>query len=151
MTSKWRLGVLTLAFSCWAAHLNSAGPMTFDFSGLLIGTFTPFSQTVGGVTATFSSPLDMTGPKFSVQNSTTAGFVQLSTFNDPFLYPNALGVAPLTIAFSEPVNSISLVFATVEQHIASDMHLSAFLGGRSSDPPRGRAPTSRATRIRRAR
>ena len=129
MRNTWRAALLTLAFSCWGAHVNSAGPITFDFSGFLLGTFTPFSQTVGGVTATFSSPLDMTGPKFSVQNATTAGNVQLSTFDGPFLYPNALGVAPLTITFSEPVNSISLVFATVEQHIASDMHLSAFLGG----------------------
>ena len=127
MTNTWRVGLVALAVTCLVVPGRAAGPITYDFEGASIGTFTPFAQTVGGVTATFSSPLDLTGPKFSVQSASTT-FFTLSLFSGRYLYPNNLGVAPLRITFSAPLGSISLTFATAESHIASRMYLSAYLG-----------------------
>jgi hypothetical protein len=66
MVATWQMRVLLLAFIGWITTSQAAAQTTIGFDGLTLGTFTPFSQTVGGVTATFSSPLDLTCPKFSV-------------------------------------------------------------------------------------
>jgi hypothetical protein len=127
MANKWRVGIVTLAFACLVTDSNGAAPLAFDFEPVNTGVFTPFTYTVGGLTATFSSPLDITGPRFSVQSSATT-FFNLSLFSGKYLYPNGLGVAPLVIRFNRPVANISLTFATAEFHIASRLFLSAYLG-----------------------
>lgn len=124
MTRHWRVGIIGVVVSGWLASTGNAAPVTFGFENSNLGAFTPFSLTVNGVTASFSV---RTGPGYSVQNSGSV-FVVLSRFSGNFLYPNLATVAPLTIGFSEPVDSISLTFATVEQHNASSMFLNAYLG-----------------------
>ncbi len=104
--------------------------ITFDFDTtipvLSVGQGTPLDQTSGGVTAHFSSPSD---PAFSVQNHDTTFFV-LSQFSSNYLYPNNMNRNPLDITFSQPLASITVVFATVEYRdqveVPSNITLTAF-------------------------
>jgi hypothetical protein len=84
----------------------AATTATFNFDSDVIGTSTIFANTNNGVTATFSSPADPGG--FAVSLS----FFQSLTGNvllNPG--PAATNQIPLTISFSQPVTSISLLFA----------------------------------------
>lgn len=74
---------------------------------------TPFEQTVGGVTADFSSPSDPAA--FSIQNYDTT-FFTLSEFSGNYLYPNKSSRTNLYIRFSQTLTSIALTFATIEYH-----------------------------------
>ena len=91
--------------------------IAFDFdSGAPVfhtGQSTPFSQTSGGLTATFSSPADPAA--FSIQNHDTT-FLTLSQFSRNYLYQNRPSRTPLHTKFSQPVTSITLTFATTDYH-----------------------------------
>lgn len=89
----------------------------YDFTSgspaLLSGQSTPFAQTVGGVTANFSSP--SSPASFSVQNP-DATFLRLSQFSGNYLNDNDILNNNLEIRFSRPLLSISLTFATIDYH-----------------------------------
>lgn len=86
---------------------------TFDFDtsapALTNGQALPFDQTSGGVTAHFSSPF---GTIFSVQTETSTRY-WLSRFSGNYLNPQIAG-SHLDIRFSQPINAIALVFATLD-------------------------------------
>lgn len=123
MLTRWRLAILVAALTCWTAHGAEAALITFDLQTVSVGAFTPLSQTVDGVTATFSSPTPFA---YSVQNDGTTLF-KLSQLSGNYLNPNSALALELDIAFSQPVDSISVSFATVEGHIMSSLFLDAFL------------------------
>jgi MYXO-CTERM domain-containing protein len=87
---------------------SSATPLLFDYGNTTSGTtVTPFLQTVGGVTATFSSDQDPGG--FEVDSSfaaTFSGQIVDTSFGNATLATN------LQIAFNAPIASISLPFLT---------------------------------------
>jgi hypothetical protein len=100
--------------------------ITFDLS-TTTSQSTPVSQTVQGVTATFSSPADPGG--FSL---TTADVLHLYIIG-PNILADGLGPAgegpggiPLNITFSRPVQDVALQFATWGE---SPFVLQAFSGG----------------------
>src|SRR5512135_1087524 len=114
MKSGWLVDVCLVICLCLAlprlAFCQSA--VTFDFDtgtpALSLGQGTPFDQTSGGVTATFSSPA---AQAFSVQTDASTNF-KLSKFSGHYLYDNTLNGNALDIKFSQPVTSITLAFAT---------------------------------------
>jgi hypothetical protein len=98
----------------------------FDFESVPLGTPTPFSTTLGGITATFSSPGGDPGG-FAVAPSfftTMTGRVLL----DPG--PSGRAFIPLVAGFDQPLSDVSLRFATddVGQPF-STFRLEAFSGG----------------------
>jgi hypothetical protein len=100
---------------CTLAH---AGVLTFDFEADTVGTPTQFTDTVGGLSATFSSSPDAGG--FIV--TSMPGFFQNLSGNV------LIDSAPesLTIAFSAPLTDISLNFATFDTQA---LNLNAFFLG----------------------
>jgi hypothetical protein len=79
----------------------------FNFDSAPITTTSPFSQTVNGLTATFSSPADPGG--FAVSS---ASFLASPFSGNVLVGTNQAGVVPLTIGLSQNVDSVSLDFAT---------------------------------------
>jgi len=77
------------------------------------GLNTPFTQTSGEVTAYFSSPSDPS--TFSIQSYVTT-FYTLSQFSGNYLFDNKIVRDKLDISFSQPMNNISLTFATAEYY-----------------------------------
>jgi len=103
------------------------GTIVFDFEDDPPGTATPFSDTEGGITATFASPADPGG--FSGFGA-PGDFVNLSgnMVYDPG--PAGASFIPLIVSFSKPVSSVSLNFATDDFFSgASTFTLQAFSGG----------------------
>ena len=99
---------------------------------------TPFNQTSSGVTARFNSPSDRVSPAFSVQSYVTT-FLDLSQFSGKWLYDNKPSVDSLEIAFSQPLASINLTFATVEYHGGpgtepSNVSLTAYMNSIDTPP-----------------
>jgi hypothetical protein len=95
-----------------------AGTVTFNFDTCrpqnLVYHSTPLDQTCSGVTAHFSSPHDgLQGGGYSVQNDGTTGWT-LSLFSGNYLMPTGLDPGALDIRFSQPVYSISFLFATAD-------------------------------------
>jgi hypothetical protein len=111
-----RMTVWSLAaVACfWPSVAIRAQAVLFDFDTgtppLFAGLSIPLTQTSGGITANFSSP---SGNAFSVQTDGTT-FFHLSQFSGKYLYPNNQNRNVLSIAFSQPLVGVSLVFATVE-------------------------------------
>jgi uncharacterized protein (TIGR03437 family) len=103
--------------------------ITFDFDSgspvLSPGQGTPFQQTVGGVTAAFTSP---TLPAFSIQSERTTS-LKLSRFSGNYLYDNDLNRSVLEIRFSQLVTNISFDFATAdfEVEVPTDLEMTAYL------------------------
>lgn len=98
-----------LAAVC-AATLAAAAPaaaQTFTFEGVAAGTVTPFTSTVGGVTATFAAANQATG---------SLAVVALPPGFAPGISGNVLqqpsGLGALLIAFSQPLTSVTFNFAT---------------------------------------
>jgi len=119
------LSVLVLLV--WTAGVARADSL-FDFNSVAVGTATTFSDTVNGLTATFSSP------------AVSGGFVVGTPgFLAPPLDGNVLfdaGIPPdsniaLDIAFSSNLTSVSLAFATDG---AGTFSLTAFEGGVAVGP-----------------
>jgi hypothetical protein len=86
---------------------TSAAPIIFNFDGDALGTDTTFTDTVSGLSATFSSPADPGG--FRV---TMAFFTTLT--GNVLLDPGSAAAhnLALTILFSSPLSSLSMLFAT---------------------------------------
>jgi len=97
--------------------LLHAGVVTFDFEADITGTATQFTDTIGSLSATFSSAPDAGG--FSIQ-----AFGNFQSLTGNFL----IDAAPenLTIVFGAPQSSISMNFGTSGPGTLS---LSAFTGG----------------------
>jgi hypothetical protein len=114
---------------------------TFDFDSgtptLTLRQGTPFSQTVNGITAQFSSPTDYIQPGFSVQShdslATISTVINSTRFSGNFLWPSTINHDKLDIKFSSNIVSVSLNFATAELHdpgpegTGSAIRLSAYL------------------------
>lgn len=104
----------------------SATVATYNFDAQAVGNSTPFSITDNGVTASFSSPADPGG--FTISGSffsTLTGNVLLSPG------PAGANDIPLDIAFSQPIASISLLFA-LNGPPANPFDLATNAGGSSS-------------------
>src|SRR5690242_19765272 len=106
--------VLSAIVSLWPASSAKAQTVTFDFDTgsptLTRGQNIPFDQTVGGVTAHFSSP---SGAAFSIQTDTSTGW-KMSQFSGNYLNDNNLNRNALDIKFSQTVTKITLTFATAD-------------------------------------
>jgi hypothetical protein len=118
--------MLTLALVC-APFTAYAANITFDFDtgapALIASQLLPVDQTVSGLTASFSP-----AGGFSLQNDGTTGFT-FSVFSGLYLNPGSLLPGPLDIGFSQPLTSISFVFATANFHeveVPSTIQLTAF-------------------------
>lgn len=114
--------ILQLAVAAGAAILAAnASAAVFDFDTDNLGTSTAFTDTVDGLSATFSSGAD------------PGGFVIYPSFFDT-LTGNVLGDPgpagqdnlSLDIAFSQELNSVSLDFATSDFGPASPLTLTAY-------------------------
>jgi hypothetical protein len=124
---------LTLVAAAALAAALHVGPgiaeavSTYNFETQAPGTATPFSVADTGVTASFSSPADPGGftiaPTFF---STLPGQVLL----DPG--PAGADNIPLTMGFSQPIASITLLFALNTQVTAVPLNLSTSAGGSAS-------------------
>ena len=111
----FRSGIVLLM----GAVCASAAPITFNFD-TDTGSFTPFTDTVDGLSATFTSPADPGG--FAVGSSffsTLTGGVLL----DPG--PASANGLPLTISFNALLGSLSLDFAT-NSGVGVPLQLQAF-------------------------
>ncbi len=101
-----------------------ASVIMFDFDADAIDTSTQFSDTAGGLSATFSSPGDPGG--FVVQ-PTMFQALNGNVLGDPG--PAGLSNIPLTIDFSSDLSAIDLVFATADFGTPSPFTLTAYSGG----------------------
>jgi len=115
----------------------SQAPVKFDFDigtpTLVVSqTNTPFSQTVGGLTAQFSSP---TGGAFGIQSDASTGW-RMSQFSGKYLYDNDLDRSTLSIRFSGSITALSLVFATADFQIEvpSNIQMTAWLDANTGTP-----------------
>jgi hypothetical protein len=75
------------------------------------GQITPFTQTSGSVSASFSSPSDPAA--FSIQSYSTT-FFTLSQFSGKYIYSNNSSRDILDIKFNAELFSINFTFATIE-------------------------------------
>jgi hypothetical protein len=93
--------------------------VTFDFdSGTpALGLYkpTPFDVLAGSVVAQFSSPGQggASSPAFSIQHQNTT-FYSLSTFQGKYLCDSRPNRDTLQVAFSSPIDSVSVDFATMD-------------------------------------
>jgi hypothetical protein len=110
---------LLLVFS-----LTAQAAIVFNFDNDTVGTFTQFTDTTGGISATFSSPADPGG--FSVQQATIFQALTGNALGDPG--PSGQANIPLTISFSTELVALDLVFATDEFGTVSPLELSAYNG-----------------------
>lgn len=113
-----------------ATFVPDTNSVTFDFDksspALLEGNLTPFTQTSGGLSATFDSA--STAP-FVVQSDSVMGS-HLSKFNGNYLYPTGAGEI-LEIKFSAPVAKATLTFATLDFQtlvVPSTLSVAAYQG-----------------------
>lgn len=99
----------------YTAHFSTGlAGVHFNFDsglpGLALHTPVPFTQTVAGLTATFSSP-NAEPPTIETEAST--GFA-LSKFAAHFIAPSSTNGTVIEIQFDLPVSGVSFNFATVE-------------------------------------
>ena len=100
-----RWAFVSMALLSWPADATN---LTFDYANATPGvTVTPFSQTVGGVTAAFRSDQDPGG--FQVDPSSAATFSGLMIDTN---FASATLATMLEIDFSSPIEGISLPFLT---------------------------------------
>src|SRR5512146_790915 len=98
--------LLISALSLWVASPAIAQTVTFDLESIPVYSPMPQSQTVSGVTATFSG-------NFSIQSADTT-FCRQIALTGNYLWPSSLDRNVLTIVFNHPVTSIAFPFATVD-------------------------------------
>jgi len=113
MRQMWRFAAMTFILSLGLSTLAHAGVVTFDFEADITGTTTQFTDTISGLSATFSSTPD------------AGGFTIMALSGFQSLTGNILiDTAPetLTIAFSAPLTDISMDFATFGPGTASLTH-----------------------------
>jgi len=112
MASVW----LAVVACFWPSLSIKAQTVLFDFDTgtppVSAGMSVPLSQTAGGITASFSSP---TGSTFYLGSASSTGW-RLTQFSGNYLIPNTNVTSRnhLVIAFSAPLTSITLTYATVE-------------------------------------
>jgi hypothetical protein len=82
----------------------------FDFNSVPIGTATPFSVTVNGLTATFSSPADPGGFEVTSGFGLFAPPLNGNVLLDPG--PSGASGIPLDISFSQNLSTLTVDFAT---------------------------------------
>ncbi len=114
-----KLTQLILASAFFSAAANAS--LVFNFDANSPGTATGFTDTMGGLSATFSSPADPGG--FVIYPS----FFQTLTGNvlgDPG--PAGLDNLALTVAFSQNLSAITLSFATFDFASPSPLSLTAY-------------------------
>jgi hypothetical protein len=130
MRTPFRSVLFLVCLGAFTVPPVAAQTATFDLDNgtptLYTGQSVPFIQTVGGVTATFSSPQ---GAAFSLQTDGTT-FFRLSQFSGHYLMPNDINRNALHIVFDQPLASITLNFATIDYQdnaeIPGDLNLSAY-------------------------
>jgi hypothetical protein len=106
-----------------AFALTAQGAAIFTFDADPVGTTTQFTDTVNGISATFSSPADPGG--FQIQPSIFQALTG-NVLGDPG--PNFANNIPLTITFNQDLVAIDTVFATADFGAPSPFTLTAFLG-----------------------
>ncbi len=132
-------GAIASTEASWTFEPTQSAHFTANFSPVLAGIHfnfdsgvpllalhqpLPLEQTVGTLTATFSSP-DAQPP--TVETEASSGQV-LTNFAAHFLAPSASAGTVLEIAFSEPVTGLSFHFATREDAavpVGSNLYLTA--------------------------
>lgn len=136
----WGIGVLVAVFTFWLAGSAFAANVTFNFDdgipALVPGQGTAFDQSSAGLSAHFSSPSDNLGPAFSIQSDSTTGF-RMSLFSGNYLYDNNLNRNLLDIKFNQPLNNISLTFATADfqqVEVPTTIQLTAFQNSTGTSP-----------------
>jgi len=106
-----------------AFALTAQGAAVFTFDTDSVGAVTQFTDTVNGISATFSSPVDPGG--FQIQPSIFQALTG-NVLGDPG--PNFANNIPLTITFSQNLVAIDSLFATADFGAPSPFTLTAFLG-----------------------
>ena len=111
-----------------ANFTNGAAGIHFDFDtaapALALHTAVPFTQTVAGLTASFTSP-NATPP--TIETAASTGYV-LSKFAGKFIAPSAATDTMIEVHFDLPISGVSFNFATVEDPtvaVGSNVHLVA--------------------------
>ena len=103
--------------------------VAFDFDtgtpALTRGMSLPLAQTMGGITAQFSSP-PLSG--FGVQTDAGSGW-KMTQFSGNYLSPSSVSRTTLSIKFSQPLAAISVIFATndLEIEVPSAVQLTAYM------------------------
>jgi len=115
MMSMLRIAAVALLLVAAAG----ASPILFTFDTDVVGKNTQFTDTVGGLSATFSGAAADPGA-FGI-----ASLSNFQTLTGNVLIENAFN-AILTISFDSPLSGISLLFATLD---VVPIQLSAFLDG----------------------
>jgi hypothetical protein len=110
-----------LLFAVCAIGAAANASTIFNFDGDSLGTSTTFTDTVGGLSATFSSPGD---PGGFVIYPTIFDTLTGNVLGDPG--PAGLDDLSLTIAFSQDLSAVSLDFATSDFNTASPITLTAY-------------------------
>jgi hypothetical protein len=119
-TAAARLSQLLL-LAAFALTAHAATILNFDTDA--IGTTTQFTDTVNGLSATFSSPADPGG--FEIEPSIFQALTG-NVLGDPgTAFANNI---PLTITFNQDLSALGAVFATADFGAPSPFTLTAFLG-----------------------
>jgi hypothetical protein len=120
--TKLKLLSFAMATTCLCAAANASTIFNFDSDNL--GTSTTFTDTVGGVSATFSSSADPGGFAIypSIFNSLTG-----NVLGDPG--PAGQNGLALDVSFTQTFNALSLDFATADFGTASPFTVTAFDNG----------------------
>jgi len=123
-----RIAALTIVLALgWGLAIPArAQTAVFSFDGDRQTTATRLTEVNNGISATFSSPADINGGGFQVEA------MPFSTLTGNVLHdrgPSGQQNIPLNIAFSQPLYSITLNFATNDNVSASPLTLTAFLNG----------------------
>lgn len=129
--------LLPAAIFSWPTGSASAATVTFDFDTgtptLSTGQGIPLDQTADGLTAHVSSPQ---GSVFSIQTDASTQF-RLSQFSGHYVYDNNLNRNFLDVSFSQPVDSITLTFATADfqqVEVPTTIQLTAYQGATGTQP-----------------
>jgi hypothetical protein len=121
---KFASRILCFTLSIAASAFPTRAAILFTFATDNVGTSTQFTDTVGGVSATFTSPVD---PGGFVLEPTIFQALTGDVLGDPG--PANQTNIPLTVTFNTELTAISLVFATSEIGTVTPLVLQAYQGG----------------------
>jgi hypothetical protein len=131
MKPRYLLAAFVFPFIYWASTPPAAAATaTFNFDADTTGTATPFSDTNTGITASFSGS---TGDPGGFAVTPISGSFSTLTGN-ALLDPGPAGKQniPLNISFSQPITSISFVFALDDPTNTTSMSFSNNAGASGS-------------------
>lgn len=105
----------------------SAQTLLFDFDNASAGSPLPISLTASGLTATFRSSNLLNN--YSIQSANVLGFTPAG-FSGLCIYPSTVFASDLLIAFDQPIEAISLLYAPEEYATDSSctMRITAYQG-----------------------